>query len=89
MINTLVLAYIGGSLATTMLLVLTNKDSLYLFNTEFLVLEILQAVIGSIAILFTVVFTVFISTMLETMMPKGTKKFVQTYNEGLSINKKG
>lgn len=54
MTNTLILAYIGGSLATVLLLVSNNKNILYLFNLEMIVVEILQAIVGSMGILFAV-----------------------------------
>ncbi len=57
MANTLVLAYIGSSLSLT-LLVLVNTGSLTeLLNSELIVVEILQALAGSIGILFTIPLT--------------------------------
>lgn len=57
MSNTLVLAYIGSSLSLT-LLVLVNTGSLAeLLNSELIVVEILQALAGSIGILFTIPLT--------------------------------
>lgn len=54
MTNTLILAYIGGSLATVLLLIAYNKNVLYLFNMEMIVVEVIQAIVGSIGILFAV-----------------------------------
>lgn len=54
MTNTLILAYIGGSLATVLLLIAYNRNALYLLNLEMIVVEILQAVSGSMGILFAV-----------------------------------
>ncbi len=51
MTNTLILAYIGGALATVLLLVAYNKNLYYLFNLEMIMAEILSAVVGSIGIL--------------------------------------
>ncbi len=51
MTNTLILAYIGGALATVLLLVANNKNLYYLFNLEMIMAEILSAVVGSIGIL--------------------------------------
>ncbi len=51
MTNTLILAYIGGALATVLLLMAYNKNILYLFNMEMIMAEIIQAVVGSIGIL--------------------------------------
>lgn len=64
MTNTLILAYIGGSLATVLLLVTSNKDPLYLFNMEMIIVEILQGVIGSMGILFAVPVTVVVAARL-------------------------
>jgi|LGVE01.1.fsa_nt_gb uncharacterized membrane protein len=54
MTNTLILAYIGGSLAMVLLLTAYNRNVLYLFNIEMIVVEVVQAIIGSIGILFAV-----------------------------------
>ena len=54
MTNTLILAYIGGSLAMVLLLTAYNRSVLYLFNLEMIVVEVVQAVVGSIGILFAV-----------------------------------
>lgn len=51
MTNTLILAYIGGALATVLLLVAYNKNIYYLFNMEMIMAEVLSAVVGSIGIL--------------------------------------
>ena len=60
MTNTLILAYIGGSLATVILLAV-NKNIYYLFNMEMIMVEILSAVIGSIGILAAVPATALVS----------------------------
>lgn len=57
MTNTLVLAYIGSSLATVLLLMAYSKSPLYLFNMEMIVVEVIQALVGSIGILFAVPIT--------------------------------
>lgn len=62
MTNTLILAYIGSSLATVLLLSAYNTNLLYLLNTELIMVELLQASAGSIGILFAVPITVCIST---------------------------
>ncbi len=53
MANTLVLAYIGSSLTVTVLIVIYNSSMTELLNKERIVVEILQALVGSIGILFT------------------------------------
>ena len=64
MTNTLILAYIGGALAMVLLLVAYNKNLLYLLNMEMIVVEILQAVVGSMGILFAVPVTVLVSAYM-------------------------
>ncbi|MGN1318769.1 MAG: YibE/F family protein [Lachnospirales bacterium] len=61
MANTLVLAYIGSALATTLLLVVFNGSLLELFNKERVIVEVMQALIGSIGIILTLPFTSFIA----------------------------
>ena len=57
MANTLILAYIGSSLSVVLLLVSYNSSLLELLNKEMIVVEILQALVGSIGILFTMPLT--------------------------------
>ncbi len=54
MANTLILAYIGSSLSTVLLLASSAESLLSLFNREMIVVEVLQAVVGSLGILFTI-----------------------------------
>ena len=86
MTNTLVLAYIGGAISMTILLVANSKSHLFLINSEPILVEILQAIVGSIGILITVPFTVLVATMFEVRKRKEGKKFIQKYSEGLSFN---
>ncbi|MBP1758390.1 MAG: YibE/F family protein [Firmicutes bacterium] len=58
MANTLVLAYIGSSLSSIMLLLTYSTSVLHLLNREVIVVECLQALIGSLAILLTIPLTV-------------------------------
>ncbi len=64
MTNTLILAYIGGALATVLLLVAYNKNLYYLFNMEMIMAEILSAVVGSIGILAAVPATALFSAYI-------------------------
>lgn len=64
MTNTLILAYIGGALATVLLLVANNKNILYLFNLEVIMVEIVQAIVGSIGILVAVPATALLSAKI-------------------------
>ena len=69
MSNTLILAYIGSSLATVLLLVVYNGSLLGLLNREMIVVEILQALVGSIGLLLTAPLTTLISALLFTRTP--------------------
>ena len=51
MANTLVLAYIGSSLATVVLIVAYNSSLANIFNREMIVVEVEQALVGSLGIL--------------------------------------
>lgn len=78
MTNTLILAYIGSSLANVLLFIAYNKHLVYLFNTEMIALEVLQAIVGSIGILFAVPSTaIFAASMFgkkDTDRPKKKKR---------------
>ncbi len=58
MANTLVLAYIGSSLSCIMILLTYTTSMTDLLNREVIIVELLQAVVGSLAILLTVPCTV-------------------------------
>ncbi|GAU77256.1 YibE/F family protein [Fusibacter sp. 3D3] len=64
MANTLVLAYIGGSLGVVLLLISYNTSLLDVLNRELVVVEILQALVGSFGILFTIPLTAIASAFL-------------------------
>jgi len=66
MTNTLILAYVGSSLATVLLLIVYNKNTLFLFNMEMIVVEVLQAIVGSLGILFAVPATALFSAYIFT-----------------------
>ena len=57
MANTLILAYIGSSLSVTLLLVAYNHSTMLLFNSEMILVELLQALAGSLGILLTIPLT--------------------------------
>ncbi|MCR4770695.1 MAG: YibE/F family protein [Oscillospiraceae bacterium] len=71
MANTLILAYIGGSLTEVLLLVTANTSLPYLLNREVVIAEILQTLIGVFSILFTIPLTALICAALYT---KGSAK---------------
>jgi uncharacterized membrane protein len=64
MANTLILAYIGSSLSIVLLLITYNPSMLDLLNREMVVIEIMQALIGSLGILLTVPLTSIASGLL-------------------------
>lgn len=66
MSNTLILAYIGSSLSVVLLLITYNPSLLDLLNREVVVIEILQALVGSMGILFTIPLTAIASGFLYT-----------------------
>lgn len=59
MSNTLILAYIGGGLSGVLLMVANSSSVMFLFNMETVIFEILQALSGSIGILFCIPLTSF------------------------------
>jgi len=72
MTNTLVLAYIGSSLSVILLLVVDVGSLAVLFNSEFVIVEFLQAIIGSLGILATMPLTAFICAVLLSPKQKDT-----------------
>ena len=56
---TLVLAYVGSSIASILLFMLNSRNLMILMNFEMIVVEISQAIIGSLGILMAVPITVF------------------------------
>ncbi len=64
MSNTLILAYIGSSMATVLLLAANNDSLLGLLSREMVAVEVLQALVGSIGILLTIPFTTLICAWL-------------------------
>ncbi len=61
MTNTLILAYVGGSLAIILLFTAYNRDFIYLINLEMITVEILKSIVGSMGILFALPVTVLLS----------------------------
>lgn len=61
MTNTLILAYVGGSLAVVLLFAAYNKNMMIVMNLEMIVVEVIHAVVGSMGILLAVPLTVFFS----------------------------
>lgn len=80
MANTLILAYIGSSLSITLLLCATQTSLVQLLNREMVVVEILQALAGSMGILFTIPLTALIASLL--FRTKQEKELPQPQPEG-------
>ncbi len=77
MSNTLVLAYIGGSMCSLLLYFYNNyANPVYLFNIEIIIVELLQILVGSIGILLTLPLTAFVSAVIYTS--KRAKKELHT-----------
>ncbi|WP_312642967.1 YibE/F family protein [Hydrogenoanaerobacterium sp.] len=81
MANTLVLAYIGSSLSMVLLLIAYNNSLLGLLNKEMIVVEILQTLVGSMGILFTIPLTSAISAFVYTRAGGNHQKPAQGMQE--------
>ncbi|HCX64517.1 MAG TPA: YibE/F family protein, partial [Eubacteriaceae bacterium] len=66
MANTLILAYIGSSLSTVLLLIVYDPSLMFLLNREMIIVEILQALVGSFGILFAVPLTALAAALIYT-----------------------
>ena len=76
MANTLILAYIGTSLSVVLILGVFSNSLLCLFNSEMIVVEILQALAGSFGILFTMPLTALICAFFYSKENNNIKKVV-------------
>ncbi len=70
MADTLVLAYIGSSLSTTLLQMVYSSSLATLFSLEKIVVDVLQALVGSIGILLAIPLTAVVSAALYVGLPK-------------------
>ena len=84
MTNTLILAYIGSSLSGVVLIVAYDTSIINLFNKEAIIIEILQALIGSFGLLFTIPFTSVICGIMYSH--KGIKKEIRDIKYTLKSN---
>ncbi len=75
MMNTLILAYIGSSLVSVLLLTIFNDNFLTIFNSELVLVEIMQALVGSTGILLTVPFTVIVCSYVFLRKPADKKTY--------------
>jgi len=81
MLNTLILAYIGSSLAMILLIATSDMSFLSLFNWEMVLVELLRALIGSFGLLLTVPLTAGICAWLYTR-----KNQIQVVTESHDLN---
>lgn len=77
MANTLILAYIGSSLSSVLLLCVYNNSLEYLLNKELIIVEVLQMLAGSIGIMMAIPFTTLISSLLYTRKNKEEIKQIE------------
>ena len=70
MANTLVLAYIGSSLSTVLLLIAYAASAEGLLNREMIASELLRAIVGSLAILITIPLTSLLGAWIYTREKK-------------------
>lgn len=77
MANTLILAYIGSSLSSVLLLCVYNNSLEYLLNKELIIVEVLQMLAGSIGIMMAIPFTTLISSLLYTRKKKEEIKQIE------------
>ena len=77
MANTLILAYIGSSLSSVLLLCVYNNSLEYLLNKELIIVEVLQMLAGSIGIMMAIPFATLISSLLYTRKNKEKIKQIE------------
>ncbi|MDR1439418.1 MAG: YibE/F family protein [Clostridiales bacterium] len=77
MANTLILAYMGGSLPFILIMVSNAASLTELLNKERVIVELLQAVAGSIGILLTMPVTALICAAMYARRPDGADAAVQ------------
>lgn len=80
MTNTLILAYVGSSIATVLLLTMYSANLTYLFNIEMIVVEVLQAIVGSLGILFAVPSTALFAAYIFT---KNDSSYIYTKKDDI------
>lgn len=74
MTNTLVLAYIGGSLPSILLLITYSSSLMQLLNMELIISEILQTFAGSIALVFTAPITAIVAGYIYSKIKKTNRE---------------
>lgn len=64
MTNTLILAYMGGSLVLVMLMAVTGENLRHIVNTEMILEEVLRAISGSFGLVTTIPFTTLVASLM-------------------------
>ena len=80
MTNTLILAYVGGSIVLILLMMATKMDLGYILNKELIATEIISAVAGSMGVVYTVPITSAVYAFLnkdKTVYKKKSKNIVE------------
>lgn len=65
MSNTLILAYVGGSLVSLAIFMAHNVDFTYIINLEDISIEVLESLAGSIGVILSVPLTVFTRAFMD------------------------
>ena len=91
MANTLVLAYAGSSLCSTLLNITYSSSLLELLNREGVAVELIQSLVGSMAILLTIPLTSIVCAVLYTgklLLTRPKKKKDKTADDASDIQEK-
>ena len=80
MSNTLILAYIGSSLSVTLLLIAYSSSWLALLNREMIVIEVLQALVGSMGMMLTIPLTSLVCAVIYCREKDTLKQDIPTQN---------
>lgn len=83
MANTLVLAYIGSSLSTVLLFTTYQSSLSQLLNRELIIVELLQALAGSVGILLTIPISTVAATLLHFRARQGVADDPALHSPGL------
>lgn len=80
--STLVLAYIGGALSVTLLLVAYQNSIIEMLNLELVIIELLQIIIGGFTILFVIPATALVCALMFEKQGAHKRKKDQVYRIG-------
>lgn len=83
MSNTLILAYVGGSMNVLLLYMVYNTNFMEVINNQIIFSEILRSLAGSIGLILTIPITIFTYLFLEKISQKNMKS--STYKKNLRV----